>query len=220
MTIYPPCSSAPCATLRLPATPAGDALPLPAPLASLLALARQLLARADKPLSADRPALEQRFLELISRQENTIAAICFSYACSVAEFDDLRQDALINLWRGLPTFRQDSTERTWVYRVTLNSCVSTIRRNARHGRESESLDSLYNLVEPEPSERRERVETLHRLIAHLNATDKAMILLWLDDNSYDDIATVMGMPRNTVATRLHRIREKLTALNKKMNDNE
>ena len=62
---------------------------------------------------------------------------------------------------------------------------------------------------------RERIETLHRLIATLHAEDKAIILMWLDDAGYDDISAVMGMPRNTVATRLHRIKEKLTRIRHK-----
>ena len=174
---------------------------------SLIELAASLF--GDNTASSSSRELEKRFLALIRKEDSLISAICFSYSGSVAEYDDLRQDALINIWRGLPSFREDSTSRTWIYRVVLNSCVSTIRKQMRHSQASESLDGLYDILADEPPEDRERIETLHRMISTLNAQDKAIILLWLDDASYDDIATVMGMPRNTVATRLHRIKEKL-----------
>lgn len=178
---------------------------------SLLSMARSFLASSTV---IHRPAVdsaqEARFLSLIRQEESTISAICFSYSCSIAEYDDLRQDALLNIWRGMAGFKGESSARTWIYRVVLNSCVSTIRKQARHSRESESLDKLYDLVSDEPSEDRERIETLHRLISKLNAEDKAIILMWLDEASYDDISAVMGLPRNTVATRLHRIKEKLS----------
>lgn len=178
---------------------------------SLLSMARRFLASSTV---THRPAVdsaqEARFLSLIRQEESTISAICFSYSCSIAEYDDLRQDALLNIWRGMAGFKGESSARTWIYRVVLNSCVSTIRKQARHSRESESLDKLYDLVSDEPSEDRERIETLHRLISKLNAEDKAIILMWLDEASYDDISAVMGLPRNTVATRLHRIKERLS----------
>lgn len=178
---------------------------------SLLSMAPSFLASSTV---IHRPAVdsaqEARFLSLIRQEESTISAICFSYSCSIAEYDDLRQDALLNIWRGMAGFKGESSPRTWIYRVVLNSCVSTIRKQMRHSRESESLDKLYDLVSDEPSEDRERIEMLHRLISKLNPEDKAMILMWLDEASYDDISAVMGLPRNTVATRLRRIKEKLS----------
>lgn len=180
---------------------------------ALISLAWKVMAAMASNSDADaenHAALEQKFLAMVRREESLISAICFSYACSVAEYDDLRQDAMLNLWRGIDSFKGESAQRTWVYRVVINSCVSTIRKQSRYGKESESLDKLYDLVN-EPEEDRERIENLHRSISSLNAEDKAIILMWLDEASYDDIASVMGMPRNTVATRIHRIKDKLAS---------
>lgn len=151
---------------------------------------------------------DRQFVEVVRAHEATIAAICFSYAGKVAEYDDLRQDALVNIWRGLASFRAEASMKTWVYRVVLNSCVSTIRRMARYGRESESLEGLYALVD-EPSDKREQVETLHRLLATLGAEDRAIMVMWLDEASYDEIGAVMGMGRSTVATRIRRAKERM-----------
>lgn len=186
------------------------------PLRSLFALALVMMSSPEAEISCSCSGnQEQEFLDLIRREDSLISAICFSYSGSIAEYDDLRQDALINIWRGLPSFKGDSSSRTWIYRVVINSCVSTIRKQIRHTHASESLDRLYDLVSDEPDTDRERIETLHRLIATLHAEDKAIILMWLDDAGYDDISAVMGMPRNTVATRLHRIKEKLTRIRHK-----
>lgn len=152
-------------------------------------------------------ALEKDFMALLARENANISRICFSYAGSVADFDDLRQDALINIWRGIKSFRCQSSERTWVYRVTINSCLSTIRKQSRH--QHESLEKLYGLIEADDSER-EAIEQMHRAIAVLSLEDKAIIMMWLDEMSYDDIADAMGMNCNTVATRLRRIKEKIS----------
>lgn len=153
-----------------------------------------------------RTSLEQEFQNLIAREIGTISKICFSYAGSVAEFDDLRQDALINIWRGLKSYRGEATRRTWLYRVTVNSCLTTIRRESRH--RHERLDKLYDMVYTDDAGR-EALETLHSIIGTLGMQEKAIILMWLDEFNYDEIAEAMGLNRNTVATKIRRIKEKI-----------
>lgn len=160
------------------------------------------------------PASSLEFEKVLERYSDTINKVCFSYAGSAADFDDLRQDALINIWRGLDSFRSGSSPRTWIFRVTVNSCLSTIRRQSRHSHES--LEGLFNLIDSESSVR-ESVEQLHQVIAQLGLRERALIMMWLDDFSYDEIAGAMGMNRNTVATRLRRIRIKITELYQKEN---
>lgn len=157
----------------------------------------------------DSVAHENRFKAIISRQNATISRICFSYSGSVAEFDDLRQDALINIWRGMQNFRGDSEEKTWIYRVTVNSCLSTIRKQSRH--KHESLEGLYGLIESDDPEK-EAIEQIHRVIGALNPQDKAIIMMWLDELKYEEIAEAMGLNRNTIATKIKRIKEKIIRL--------
>ncbi len=151
-------------------------------------------------------SLQRDFIELITKENANISRICFSYAGSVADFDDLRQDALINIWRGMKTFREESSRSTWVYRVTINSCLSTIRKQSRH--KHESLEQLYNMIETD-NDNREAIEQMHRIISTLNREDKAIIMMWLDEMGYDEIAANMGLNRNTVATRIKRIKDKI-----------
>lgn len=151
--------------------------------------------------------LEREFKELITLENATISRICFSYACSAAEFEDLRQDALINIWRGMHGFRGESSSKTWIYRVTVNSCLSTIRKQSRH--RHESLDTLYGLIDSDDSDK-ESIEQLHRVINTLDPDERAIIMMWLDELSYDEIGAAMGLNRNTVATRIRRIKERIT----------
>lgn len=157
-------------------------------------------------------ALEREFKALISRENATISKICFAYAGSVAEFDDLRQDALINIWKGLRNFRGDASEKTWIHRVTVNSCLSTIRTQARH--RHESLEALYGLIESDDTHRQD-IEQMHRAIGSLGPREKAIIMMWLDGLTYDEIASAMGFNRNTTATKIRRIKEKIAKEYKK-----
>lgn len=166
----------------------------------------RLAAFSDDAVSSSPIALEAEFKMLIARENATISKTCFSYSGSVAEFDDLRQDALINIWRGMQSFRGDSSEKTWSYRVTVNSCISTIRKQARH--QHESLEGLYGLIESDDSQKG-AIEQMHRIISMLSAQEKAIILMWLDELSYEDIAAAMGLNRNTIATKIRRIKDKI-----------
>lgn len=162
--------------------------------------------------SAKWAELEKEFRALIERENATISKICFSYAGSVAEFDDLRQDALINIWRGMQGYRGEASRKTWIYRVTVNSCLSTIRMQQRH--QHESLEGLYGLIESDdPS--KEAIEQMHRAISTLGVQEKAIIMMWLDHLNYDEIAAAMGLNRNTVATKIRRIKDKIAKEYKK-----
>lgn len=157
--------------------------------------------------SYEEAALEMEFRQLIARNQSTISRICFSYADSVVDYDDLRQDALINIWRGMRKFRHESSRLTWVYRVTVNSCLSTIRKQSRH--QHESLEQLYGLI-AEDDGGKESIETLHRIISQLGLQERAIIMMWLDEMSYDEISDVMGLNRNTIATKIRRVKEKIS----------
>lgn len=146
---------------------------------------------------------------IIEEHRGLITKICYYYSSSVQEYEDLMQDTCINIWRGLDTFRTESRQSTWIYRICLNTCISSWRKNSRH-KNARSLDSI---VEPIDSDNvaKEDMETLHFLISLLSPEEKALIMLWLDEKSYDEISEVTGFNRNTVATKLRRIREKLAA---------
>lgn len=158
-------------------------------------------------LSSETDRLHRLFDRTVADHDQMIRRICLGYAQSQQDLEDLYQDVLLNIWNGLPSFREDSSTRTWVYRVALNSCVSALRIRSR----VPSLASLDDvIVVPDDSqEKRDAVKELYECIATLGPVDKAIVMMWLDGYSYDEIADVVGLRRNAVATRLHRAKSRL-----------
>lgn len=138
-----------------------------------------------------------------------ITKVCYYFATNVEELNDLRQEVLLNIWSGLENFRNQAKLSTWIYRVCFNSCITYRRRN-RLRKNEVPLSSVLE-IEDEPYDM-EKYREMHRLIGLLGAEDKAIILMWLDGNSYEEIAEVVGLNRNTLASRLKRIKEKLVKL--------
>lgn len=153
---------------------------------------------------------QQILNNIMALYDDVITSICFSYARDAAEFEDMRQDTLINIWRGAKHFRGDASLRTWVYRITLNTCSTYLRRRAY---KFVSLEEIVFKPDTDSADR-ENVEYLHYLISRLNPLDKSIILLWLENFSYDEIAEITSLKRDTIASRIHRIKERLIKLNK------
>ena len=153
---------------------------------------------------------EETFNRMIAEHSGIITKICFFYAESADEVEDMRQDTLLNLWRGWEGFREESKLSTWIHRVCLNTCVSYVRRERKH-RKSVPLPELID--DSEGDCQAELWMELRRQINTLSKRERAVMLLWLEEFSYDDIAEVMGLSRNGVATLLHRIKQKLINLN-------
>lgn len=156
------------------------------------------------------PINEKEFASFIRQHSRIINKVSYFYATPKLPFDDLRQEIYINLWLGLKNFRGDSKVSTWVYRVAVNSALMALRST---GRKVETVDmdlaSLEMSTELDNAQR-ENLQALHSLINRLEEIEKAIILLWLDEFQYEEIAETLGMKRNTVATKIHRIKEKLS----------
>lgn len=157
--------------------------------------------------SSDRISLEVCFSDCIKSHDSMIRRICLGYAHTSQDLEDLYQDVLVNIWRGLPSFRSDSSMRTWVYRIALNTCVSTLRIRSKQPPQT-SLDEVI-LVADHSQEKKEAIKDLYECIATLGPIDKAIVMMWLDEYSYGEIAATIGLKRNNVATRLHRAKERL-----------
>lgn len=172
-----------------------------------------LLFKGDEYLVNSSCKNESLFRHIINTYNDTIDKICFAYANSIDEYQDLRQDSLINIWQGIDSFKGEAGLRTWIYRVTLNTCVSTLRKNKRH-KSNIPLSSLYDLIDDD-NDRKLMIAELHDIISCLSPPDKAIILLWLDEFSYDEMANLTGLSRNTLAARLRRAKIKLQILSHK-----
>ena len=152
------------------------------------------------------------FTAMVGRHEKIIFSVCFFYATSEVPFEDLRQEVLISLFKGYRNFRQESSETTWVYKVCINTCLFSLRKFTPKVK-TVSFDEIPSVHFQEENDKalREKLEWLYAIIAQLNPMEKALILMWLDELSYEEIASNMGIPRNTVASRLFRIKEKISS---------
>lgn len=149
------------------------------------------------------------FEDIVRDYSLMITKVCYYFATSIPELKDLRQEVLLNIWTGWDKFRKESKLSTWIYRVCFNTCITYQRKNKQRKNEV-PLSSVLDFEDE--SFDMERYKEMHRLIGKLDSEDKAIILMWLDENSYEEIADVVGLKRNTVASRLKRIKEKLVKM--------
>ena len=156
---------------------------------------------------------EKEFERLVAEHRTTIYTVCYMFSTDADEVGDLFQEVLINLWRGMCGFNGRCDVRTWIYRVSLNTCVSYDRKRRRAKTVPLTMD--INLFEDNDAETRQ-VRMLYDRISRLEPFDRAIVLLWLDNLPYDEIGEIVGIPAKNVSVRLARIREKL----KKMQTNE
>ena len=156
---------------------------------------------------------EEMFARLAREHKSTIYTVCYMFSRDADEVADLFQEAVINLWRGFEKFEGRSDVKTWIYRVTLNTCISLDRKDKKRRNATEPLEMNINLFQDQDRDSRQ-VDMLHSRISRLQPFDRAIVLLWLENMPYEEIGQVVGISTTAVSTRLYRIKEQL----KKMND--
>lgn len=157
---------------------------------------------------------EREFARIIKEHKGTIYTVCYMFSKNEDEVADLFQDILVNLWKGFSSFREESSFRTWIYRVSLNTCISADRKKKRR-EDAVPLEMGINLFD-ESSEDIKQIRMLQDRISRLGPFDRAIVLLWLENLSYDEIGTIVGITAKNVSVRLFRIKEQL----RKMSDNK
>lgn len=147
------------------------------------------------------------FESLVRTYKDTIYTVCYMFSKDEDTVAELFQETLINIWRGIDTFSGDnSAMRGWVYRVALNTCISLDRKRRHHKTVPLTMD--INLFDPQEA-RAQRVDQLHKRISQLQPFDRAIVLLWLEDISYEEIGQILGISAKNVSVRLVRIREQM-----------
>ena len=149
---------------------------------------------------------ERDFATMVRDHKSTIYTVCYMFSQDADEVNDLFQEVLINLWKGYDSFEGRSDVRTWIYRISLNTCISQDRKKKKA--KSVPLSMSINLFEDRDEDTRQ-VEMLRKRINKLGAFDRAIILLWLENMSYEEIGQVVGISTKNVSVRLFRIKEQL-----------
>ncbi|MGM9869986.1 MAG: RNA polymerase sigma factor [Sodaliphilus sp.] len=156
--------------------------------------------------------LEIEFTRLVKEYKSTVYTVCMMFAEDSSETDDLVQEALIHLWKGFSTARQ--VNKTWVWRVTMNSCISIDRKKKRKKATECALTVAHeNVMQADRYGSNANVQHLYQRIHALNPFDRAIVMLWLEGMTYDEIAEVMGISVKNVSVKLFRIKEQLKQMN-------
>lgn len=151
---------------------------------------------------------EREFVNLIRENERVIYKVCSFYVSENYPLADLYQEVVCNLWRGFPKFRSESSPGTWIYRVALNTCISGMRKENRRPKGGYPVENLSEcLVDPGSFD--EDIREMYRMINRLKTLEKVIVLLYLEEKSYQEIAEITGLTLSNVATKLKRAKDKL-----------
>lgn len=156
---------------------------------------------------------ETDFEQIVKEHKSTIYTVCYMFSKDADEVNDLFQDVLINLWRGFDGFRGESKVDTWIWRVALNTCISDDRKKKRRG-ERVPLEMAANLYEDKDDDSKQ-IRALYARINKLGVMDRAIVLLWLENLSYDEIGAIMGITPKNVSVKLVRIKQQLMNMSEK-----
>ena len=155
----------------------------------------------------DKSELEKKFIGIVKQYERVIYKVCSFYASDEEPLSDLFQDTVCNLWTAYPKFRGECSISTWIYRIALNTCISYFRKKNRSPRNVDLSDLQDAFIQPE--EITGEIKEMYRLIRQLKNLERAIILLYLEEKSYQEIAEITGLSLSNVAVKLKRIKEKL-----------
>lgn len=155
---------------------------------------------------------EKDFSTLVNLNKATIYSVCYMFSKDSDETDDLFQEVLMKLWRGYNSFKGDSNIKTWIYRVSLNTCINIDRKKRRHAVKTAMGVDLFDDIDAN----NRQTKILHDRISRLKPFDRAIVLLWLEDISYEEIGEIVGISAKNVSVRLYRIKEEL----KKMSNSD
>ena len=149
---------------------------------------------------------ERQFEQMVKENKETIYTVFYMFSKDTDEVSDLFQEVLVNLWKGIDSFEHRSNVRTWIYRVALNTCISIDRK--KRLKANVPLNMEIKLFEDQDNDS-QQVGLLHKRISKLKPFDRAIVLLWLENLPYDEIAQIVGISAKNVSVRLFRIKEQL-----------
>ena len=155
---------------------------------------------------------EEIFAKVVKEHKSTIYTVCYMFSKDADEVADLFQEVLVNVWRGFDGFQKRCDARTWIYRVALNTCISADRKKRRRAVVPLTMDA--DMFDGDADDERQ-ASLLHKRIVRLKPFDRAIVLLWLENMSYEEIGAVVGITAKHVSVRLVRIKEELKRMSDK-----
>lgn len=161
------------------------------------------------------PAVQEEFVKLVQQHHAMLYKVCRLYCFTEYDRQDLFQEIIVQLWKSYPKFRGESKFSTWLYRIALNTAISDLRKQKRR---IAPLDADYLPAQLQdmqyPKEQEEQLQQLYAAINQLTEVEKALVMLYLEDRSYDEMEEILGINQNNLRVKMNRIKEKLRKLTK------
>ena len=152
---------------------------------------------------------QERFQALVEEHKKILYKVCHSFCRNPGDRDDLAQEIIVQLWRSFRAFDQRVRFSTWMYRIALNVAISFYRRERVRTRHVvPGSEHLLEAID-ETGNRSEEVQLLYQWIEELDPLNKALVILYLDGNNYEEIADVLGISQTNVATKISRLKDTL-----------
>ena len=158
---------------------------------------------------------QEEFIALVNQHRAMIYKVCNMYCSSEQDKKDLFQEVVIQLWGAYPRFRGDSKFSTWLYRIALNTAISDLRKQKKYitSVEPDRLPTEIQDIQYS-KEKEEKLQLLYKAINHLTEIERAIVMLYLEDRSYDEMEDILGINQNNLRVKMNRIKEKLRKLTK------
>lgn len=155
---------------------------------------------------------QERFARLIEQHRGIVFKVVNTYSFHAEDRADLAQEIAAQAWRAFPSYDADRPFSTWMYRIALNVAISDVRSRTRKDRHSVALDeSLHDIADAggDSHEAGQQARALHRFIQQLDKLNRALLLLYLEDQSYRQIADILGISETNVATKISRLKQRI-----------
>ena len=154
--------------------------------------------------------MERDFLQIIKNNQGIIHKVSNIYCDDQEDRNDLFQEIVAQLWKSFPSFRQESKVTTWMYRVALNTAITSFKKQKRRPDKNRlTFENFQVKDENYDHEMEEDIKLLHRAVAQLTGVEKSIIILYLEDKKYEEIAEITGITQNYVRVKMNRIKKKL-----------
>jgi RNA polymerase sigma-70 factor (ECF subfamily) len=156
---------------------------------------------------------QEEFVRLVNQNQALLHKVCNLYSHSIHDKEDLFQEIVVQLWKAWPGFRGDSKFSTWMYRIALNTAISGLRRRKNHisSYEPEKLPAEIR-DENDQKEQEERLAQLYQSIRKLTHIERAIVMLYLEDKTYEEMEEILGINQNNLRVKMNRIKERLRKL--------
>ncbi|HQJ86097.1 MAG TPA: sigma-70 family RNA polymerase sigma factor [Prolixibacteraceae bacterium] len=157
--------------------------------------------------------MEKEFLDIVGANQGIIHKVCNIYCDDEEDRNDLFQEILAQLWKSYPSFRKESKFTTWMYRVALNTAITSFKKIRRQPGFNRLSDQNLQIADEMSSlEMDENIALLKQAVSKLSGIEKLIILLFLENKNYEEIAEITGITQNYVRVKMNRIKKKLKLL--------